>query len=518
MGPLLFAPAPAGALSPVKTRRRPEGYFDSGSPGDSARFCGVAGRDLLLETGPRERLWSSLRRILEDYADRVSELPVAPRLDPEAIRRELSRLDFETPLDPVEALELAAGGLTRHQVHTPHPMYFGLFNPAPTTMGIAADALAAAFNPQLAAWSHSPFAAEVERHLVRAFGARFGYPGGATEGTFATGGAEANHTAILCALCAAFPEFARRGLRAVPGDPVLYVSAEGHHSFLKAARLCGLGTEAVREIGVDRSLRMDVGELQARIAGDRELGRIPFLVVATAGTTGAGATDPLARIAEIAAAEGVWLHADAAWGGAAALVPELASELSGIERADSITFDAHKWLSVPMGAGLFLTRRPGVLERTFRVATPYMPREAEGLPVADPYAHSIQWSRRFIGLKVFLSLAVAGWDGYAAAIRRQARMGDLLRVRLREAGWRLVYESKLPVVCFDEGGGGPDRDARIERIVSRVVESGRAWISIVRLRGGSAAARACITNYRTDERHVAALAEALDAARARERG
>jgi len=174
----------------------------------------------------------------------------------------------------------------------------------------------------------------------------------------------------------------------------------------------------------------------------------PFLVAGTAGTTGAGIIDPLPALADLCARERLWLHVDAAWGGAAALVPEMRSVLAGIERADSITFDAHKWLSVPMGAGIFLTRHRDILDRTFRITTEYMPREAEGMEVTEPYTHSMQWSRRFIGLKVFLTLAVAGWDGYAAAIRHQAAMGDLLRRELSENGWEIVNPTALPVVCF----------------------------------------------------------------------
>ncbi|HEY2739093.1 MAG TPA: aminotransferase class V-fold PLP-dependent enzyme, partial [Thermoanaerobaculia bacterium] len=385
---------------------------------------------LMLETEVRNALWRRLIEVVERYATEVADAPVAPPLDVEAVRRLLTGFDFARPVDPLAALDFAAEGLWKHQVHAAHPRYFGLFNPAPATLGTAADTLVAAFNPQLATWSHSPLAVEIEQHLVRAFGERFGYDPARVEGTFTTGGAEANHTALLTAMMRAFPEIGRRGLLALRSQPVLYISAEGHHSFAKAARLCGLGSEAVREIRVDSRLRLRPDDLAARIREDREAGLSPFFVVATAGSTGAGVVDPLEEIAQIADEERLWLHVDAAWGGAAALVPELKPVLRGIGRAASITFDAHKWLSVPMGAGLYLTRHAGILERTFRVATGYMPRDGAGLPVVDPYTHSMQWSRRFIGLKVFLSLAAAGWEGYAAAIRHQTAMGDRLRERL----------------------------------------------------------------------------------------
>jgi glutamate/tyrosine decarboxylase-like PLP-dependent enzyme len=373
-------------------------------------------------------------------------------------------------------------------------------------MGIAADALAAAFNPQIAAWSHSPFAAEVERHLVRALGARFGFS--ETDGAFASGGAEANHTAVVVALSAAFPEFNAAGVRCLPAQPVLYTSREAHHSFRKAARMCGIGTDAVREIGVDASLRLRPDELEAAIIADRASGLAPFLIAATAGTTNAGAIDPLPECAAVAQQHGLWLHVDAAWGGAAALVPELRPLLTGIEHADSITFDAHKWLSVPMGAGLFLTRRLDAMDRAFSMRTAYMPREAAGLDVVDPHLHTMQWSRRFIGLKVFLSLLVAGWEGYERAIRHQTAMGDLLRTRLASAGWQIENDTLLPVVCFTDPHGADPHAMAMD-----IVASGEAWLSTTLLAAKRTTLRACITNYRTTSEDIAALIDALGRAR-----
>ncbi len=473
---------------------------------------------LMLDDKTRGELWRRLVEAIESYLNGVGEARVAPPLDLDAIRGALAPFDFEQPVAPLEALDFAVESLWQWQVHTPHPRYFGLFNPAPATMGIAADALVAAFNPQLAAWSHSPMAAEIEQHLIRALGERFGFDPARMEGTFTSGGAEANHTALLTALTRAFPEIGRRGMLAVRSQPVLYVSTEAHHSFLKAARLSGLGTEAVREVRVDSSLRMSPGDLAAQIEKDREAGCSPFLVVATVGSTGAGAIDPVDELAQVADEAGLWLHVDAAWGGGAALVPELRPVLAGTARADSITFDAHKWLSVPMGAGIYLTRHPGILERTFRVAAGYMPREGAVLPVADPYAHSMQWSRRFIGLKLFLSLAVAGWAGYEDAIRRQTAMGELLRERLRREGWAIVNDTPLPVVCFVDASREGRSAAFLEAVAADVVASGEAWLSTVALGETGPALRACITNYLTGPEDVDALVAALGRARSRRAG
>jgi glutamate/tyrosine decarboxylase-like PLP-dependent enzyme len=276
---------------------------------------------------------------------------------------------------------------------------------------------------------------------------------------------------------------------------------------LKAARITGIGTDALKRVEVDEELRMKPQALESAIQRDRAAGAIPFLVVATAGTTNAGMVDPLPALGAVAARHRLWFHVDAAWGGAAALVPELRPLLDGIGIADSITFDPHKWLHVPMGAGVYLTRHMEILHRTFRTQTAYMPREALGLDVIDPHLHSMQWSRRFTGLKVFLSLLVAGRAGYEQAIRRQTAVGALLRAELLKAGWTIENPTPLPVACFSD-----PRGADAQNIAMRIVSSGQAWISTTQVRGRTLL-RACITNYRTDAHDVHALIAALDEAR-----
>jgi glutamate/tyrosine decarboxylase-like PLP-dependent enzyme len=471
------------------------------------------GSSLLLDPEQREKLWQSLGRVIDQYLSHVRELPASADPTPETVRALVDRFDFSQPLAPDEALRLAAEALSSTQVHTPHPRYFGLFNPTPATIGIAADALVAAFNPQLAVWKHNPFSAEVERRLIRELGSRVGYAASKTDGIMCSGGSEANHTALLAGLTHTFPALDREGLRGLSAWPVFYVSAESHHSFHKAARLCGLGSSAVREIPVDAGLRMQPAALESAIREDRKSGCEPFLVVATAGTTNAGAIDPLREIAAIAARENLWFHADAAWGGAAALVPEMRPILDGIEQADSITIDAHKWLCVPMGAGIFLTRHPEILRRTFHISAAYVPPPAAGVAAAEAYESSMQWSRRFIGLKLFLSLSVAGWDGYAATIRHMTEIGALLRRELQSAGWEVLNSTPLPICCFRDAAV-PDAPAEyLESVVREVIASGKAWISTTRLRNRVPVLRACITSYRTNRQDLRILISALNEAR-----
>jgi glutamate/tyrosine decarboxylase-like PLP-dependent enzyme len=165
-----------------------------------------------------------------------------------------------------------------------------------------------------------------------------------------------------------------------------------------------------------------------------------------------------------------------------------------------------------MGAGMFLTRHREILSKVFSVNTAYMPKEGERLPVVDPYVHSVQWSRRFIGLKLFLTLATAGWSGYAEVLRRQSEMGDLLRERLTESGWNVLNRTKLPVVCFTPSEEKWDM-AIHQRAADAVVESGSAWISTILLGGEKPALRACITNYRTEPQHIETLLAILSKVR-----
>jgi aromatic-L-amino-acid/L-tryptophan decarboxylase len=460
---------------------------------------------MLPGAGVRQGAYAHLASLLERHWDEVATLAVAPAASYEQLEARVGGFDFAAPVALDELLDATNGLLRDGIVHTSHPRYFGLFNPTPTFAGVLADALVAAFNPQLAVTSHAPAAVAIERHVLAFLADCLGLPG--ASGSFTSGGAEANLTALLVALERHFPEATEQGLGAIQGRPAFYVSAEAHHSFVKAARMTGLGHSAVHEIPVTGDLKLDVDALRSTLERHRAEDKRPFLVVATAGSTAAGAIDPLPEIADACRDAGVDLHVDAAWAGAVSLSPRLRPLLDGIERADSVTVDAHKWLSAPMGAGVFLTRHGPDLARTFRVAANYMPSAED----ADPYLMSAQWSRRFIGLKVFMSLAAVGRDGFAAQIEHDCRLGDRLRARLRD-GWRIVNETPLPVVCFVPDTKEPATSAELARIAHAVESSGAAWISVARL-AGRPALRACITSHRSTDEDVDALCDALSRSR-----
>ncbi|MGK5556476.1 pyridoxal phosphate-dependent decarboxylase family protein [Actinomadura kijaniata] len=470
-------------------------------------------------SGPTAWLWGRVLDVLRAEREQISTRPVSAEADLGRLRSAIGSYGFDEPAEPGAVLDELVALLRESTVHTTHPRYFGLFNPTPTLLGVVGETLAAAFNPQLAAWSHAPAAVEIEAHLLRFFGGRVGYRAEEVAGSFTSGGAEANLTAVLLALTRTWPGYGTGGLRALPGRPVLYASAESHLAWLKIAHATGIGRDAVRLVPVDAGLRMDLRRLRARMEADRAAGDEPFMVVGTAGTTGAGVIDPLPGLAELCREFGVRFHVDAAYGAAAVLSDRLRGELAGIEQAHSITVDPHKWLSVPMGVGALLcTDREGLAE-TFRVSTSYMPADIPD--TVDPYTSGQQWSRRFTGLKLFLSLAVAGRRGYAEQLERDAELADVLRRRLADRDWLIVNDTPLPVVCFADPAAdalAPDESGERHSALARsVVRSGRAWISTVRLNGRHAL-RACVISHRTTLADIDALVRAVDDARERQRG
>ncbi|MDB4891626.1 MAG: Pyridoxal-dependent decarboxylase [Gemmatimonadetes bacterium] len=398
--------------------------------------------------------------------------------------------------------------LRRWTLHATHPRYFGLFVPGTHEAGIWADALTALYNPQLGAWWHAPAASEIERHTLSFLAKVIDFE--AETAHFTSGASEGNLTALLAAITSAFPEAAATGVGEAANCGKVYVSSQSHHSLHKAVRATGLGDRVLRVIPCNEHHQLDVIELRATLETDIAAGCTPIMIVGTIGTTTAGAIDDLNAIGAIAQSHGVWFHVDAAWGGAAGFLSSLRHEIRGVARADSLTWDAHKWLSVPMGAGMFFCRRPDLLARLFNVETGYVPEKSiEG---DDLYLTSLQWSRRCIGLKVFLTLACVGRDGVRARIQRQLDVADYLRTRLSATGWRLANHTPLPLVCFTH----PNLEApgALAAVAEEVVRGGRAWISAATLPEG-AVLRACITHDETSMADIDVLWGELESALAR---
>jgi aromatic-L-amino-acid/L-tryptophan decarboxylase len=448
----------------------------------------------------RRRIDDELTRKLAEAQARVAAGPATPTLDRAAVRRELESFDFEVPRPLPALLDWSIALLERGVVHLTHPRYFGLFNPAPSFPSQCADRIAASFNPQVASSSTSLAAVALEAHVIGAVGQRAGFPA-QCGGHFTPGGSEANYTALLCALTRAHPEFATNGARAFAGPPVFYTSRECHRSWVKIAHQAGIGRTAARLVATDGHGRLSTAALAAAIAADQASGCVPFLIVASAGTTTAGMIDPLIECAELARRHRLWYHVDAAWGGALIASAKLRSVLRGLEQADSATIDAHKWFATTMGCGMFLVRDARAPTKVFQVATSYMQSHEADL---DPYLNSAQWSRRFVGLRLFLSLASAGWSGHAAHVERAVAQAAQIRAGLESAGWQIVNDSPLAVL----NAVPPPALGDARAVVDRVLKSGRAWVSLARFEERDVV-RICVTHGETSDGDLAILLESL---------
>jgi len=469
------------------------------SQGDS--LSGAPNAALFPAGTERQRIDDYLTQALALADERVRAGSATPTLDIEAFRRELESFDFTSTRPLTELLDWSIGMLEHGLTHLTHPRYFGLFNPAPTFPAQCADRLVGAFNPQVASSGTSPAAVALEAYVIGRIAERAGFPAGAG-GHFTSGGSEANYTALLCALTRAHPGFALHGARVFGGQPVFYVSKECHRSWVKIAHQAGIGRSSARLVATDGLGRLSLNALTRAITEDLAAGCVPVLIVASAGTTNAGMLDPLNGCADLAAQYHLWYHVDAAWGGAVMASDRLRSVLAGLERADSATIDAHKWFATTMGCGMFLVRDPATLSATFQVSASYMQSHELSL---DPYMNTLQWSRRFLGLRLFLSLAAAGWAGHAAHIERAVAQTAWIRGELERRGWSILNDSPFALlnVVPPAALGDP------RTVVARVVASGRAWVALARFEERDVI-RICVTHGETSDADLAILVETLN--------
>ncbi len=456
-----------------------------------------------LEQSEKLRLLSIVEQRIQEFYTALPRIAVAPSVQADKVKEYVKSLSLTNSKDPEDVINHITKGLAAYAVHTPHPRYFGLFNPRPAAMSTFGDYITASFNPQMAAWSHAPYANEVERYLIDQLAGFFGYE--THDGTFCGGGAESNLTAVQCALVKACPQVSKSGLMGVEKRPMIYVSAESHHSILKAARIVGLGSDSVNSIPVKEDLKMDLDLLESSIRKDKEEGRLPMMVVATAGTTGTGTIDPIEKVVELKKKYNFWLHVDGAWGAAIIISDTWKHLISGIEQSDSVTMDFHKWFSNPMGGSVFVTSDPEILFQAYHIKTAYMPPDGDQSEQVDPYLHSIQWSRRFIGLKAYISVACHGWEGYAEVVEKDIDLCKELKSKLEEDGWVVTNDTDLPVLCLTHPSLD---DEQIQVCINDVIESGKAWLSLYPVHGRSTI-RVCITNHATTTVEVDQLVSIL---------
>src|SRR5512142_405884 len=323
------------------------------------------------DSATRRALGYKLIDCIDQYFSSLSERAVQPPVEQRRFGPIAERMpDF--PARAAEVLDDICREMVDSGFHVPSANYFGLTNPTPTYMAVLAEMLVSALNPQLASLARSQLASKIEAETIHWVGERVGWKQ-PCNGTFTSGGNEANFSALALALTARFPGITDDGVASIGAQPVFYASEEAHHSLDKSAGLLGIGRRALRRIGVNASLQLDPEKLNTAIEADIAAGHKPFCVVATAGTTSSGAIDDLEALGEICRRRGLWLHVDGAYGAAVLFSDQHRSLLRGIAMADSLTLDPHKWLAMPFAAGIVLTSRPEFLQETFAVRPAYMP-------------------------------------------------------------------------------------------------------------------------------------------------
>jgi len=452
--------------------------------------------------------------MIADYLAHLEDRPVLSQEAPGAIQARLPQAAPETP-QPMEAIledvrEIVLPGLT----HWNHPGFLAYFANSAPGAGILAEALCAAFNQNGMLWKTSPVATEMEEVATGWLGQIMGLPS-AWRGIIC----DTASTASLLALAAArerlpglnIREEGLSGRAEVPRLRV-YASEQAHSSIEKAAITLGIGRRGVRKIATDAALRMDPDALAAAIEEDRQQGWAPCGVVGTVGTTSTTAIDPIADIAAVCRKNGLWLHVDAAYGGAAGIVPEFRAVLDGCDLADSLVVNPHKWLAVPMDCSVLFLAQPEELRRAFRLVPDYLVTEEETTNFMD---WGFQLGRRFRALKLWMTLRYFGHEGLAAMIRQHIHLARRFAEWVDAApDFERMMPAPFSVVCFRAHPEGLNDETRLEQLntdlLRAVNASGEVYLSHTRL-DGRYVLRLAIGNIHTEARHIARAWELLNA-------
>jgi glutamate/tyrosine decarboxylase-like PLP-dependent enzyme len=461
--------------------------------------------------------WEAFRslghRMIEDLVNDMLALRSSPVWQPVPSDAR-KRLEEPVPMEP--AGPEAAYEDYRELVHpyprgNNHPRFFGWVNGSGLPMGILADLLASAMNPSVGTFENA--ASLVEEQVVQWLKEMFAIPNGA--GALLTSGCSMSNIIGLTVArnAKALTDVRSTGLNGNAQRMILYGSTETHTSIQKAAELLGLGSSSFRRIPVDDAYRIDLGVLEASIVEDREAGLLPYCVVGNAGTVNTGAIDDLDALADLCERFGLWLHVDGAFGALAWLCPEVRPALSGLQRADSLAFDLHKWMYLPYDVGVAFVRDDAAHRDTFSTTPPYLTNspesDAHGTSFSD---YGIELTRRFRALKVWLALKTHGVSGFEAQIRQNIYQAQYLADRVAECPeLELVAPVSLNVACFRfvaDGLGSEELNALNRRILSRVQGGGMALPSSTVL-GRRVVIRAAVTNHRSRKEDFDLLIEEI---------
>ena len=474
---------------------------------------------------PPEVLRAELHRMADwiaDYRESIGDRPILSAVMPGDVT---AGLELSVPNEPASMTTI------RHDfdavvmpgiVHWGHPAFLGYFGSTSNGPALLGEMAAAALNVSAMTWRTSPAATELETVVLRWIREMVGLPTSFTGVVYDTAS-----VAVLHALAAA-RELAAPGIRASGvaarvdvGVQRVYASDQAHSSLEKAMIVLGLGEDNVVRVPSDDAFRMDVDALRSAIADDRRQGRHPLAVVATVGTTSSASVDPVRRIAEICEREALWLHVDAAYGGAMGVLPDSRELLDGVELADSVVINPHKWLFVPLDFSALYTRRPDVLRAVFALTPEYLRGDASGSGSAaalDYMDYGIQLGRRFRALKAWMVIRAFGRSGIESRIREHCRLaGVVVQMLERTNGLELAAPPSMSVVCFrctDCADDADASDALNTSIVEAVNRSGEAYLTHTRLRG-RVVMRVGFGNVLTTEEHLRILWARLLVERAR---
>jgi aromatic-L-amino-acid decarboxylase len=456
--------------------------------------------------------------LVADYLASVPSKPVFAPMRPEDRRALLDHALGEQGRTPESVVRMFEDRVLPHPMGNGHPRFFGWVNSPPAPLGIVAELLAAAMNPSCAGGDHA--AIYLERCVVRWLMDLVGFPLDGSMGLLVSGASMATLTCLAAARQRAAAkdgwDVRARGLQGHSSSFVLYTSEEGHSCIRKTAEVLGFGEDSVRIVPTDREFRIDVDALRSAVARDRADGRRPFCVAASAGTVSTGAIDPLATLADLCHAENLWLHVDGAYGAIGAVDPDLAPRYAGLERADSLALDPHKWLSVPVECGCALVRDGALLRDTWSLVPPYLRTEEGrgfgGLPWYSEYG--FQQTRGFRALKLWMVLEHLGRDGVRRLVSRHVKLAHRIADLVDAApDLERVAPVTLSIVAFrfvppSTQLADEDIDALNKRVMETIQAEGRVFLTATVLRGRFVL-RACVLHYGTTEADVAMLVDTV---------
>ena len=433
------------------------------------------------------------------------------RVTPEATPQQLEKL-FDEPLPEKgssidEILKRFRDDVAPNAMGVPSPRYFGQFNPTPLPIGVWADVFTSMLNQNGGAWRNGPTSAMIEARVIRWLCDLLNY-GAQSFGTLASGGSEANLIALKCARDRITGSVKDHGMRSAPRDLVVYASDQCHYSIDKSVDILGLGRNSLRKIPTDDRFHIRVDALREQIARDREEGYLPFCIVGVAGTTSSGAIDPIEELAAVARENDCWYHVDAAYGGPLAFSAKHKAKLQGVELADSITFDPHKWMFVPFSCGAVLVREGGrVLRDSFDMTPEYLSEDRGGADVEfDFFRYGQMGTRRSNSLKLWMAMKFMGREGYARAVERHIDLTNYFAGRIDALpNFERVGEVETAVCCFHHSSNSE------QQLQQKIEREGEVWLTTTVLHGRRAL-RVNINSFLTEQHHVDHLVTQIEKA------